>query len=656
MPLPQPVLEWQWNVPRKEREQNGAPKASERRGDLALGSTLENLSRPRELFSQNKSWVIPEGPHTFIFSLLPYRAGLDTGPVPQAHYGMSRRDDTYVLSHHFEPIRIGRTILTQPGTATQLPLEQWLLQNNALATFNPEAFGAQGDATHDDTLGVQSAIDAAAAIGGGIVRITGRYLCNNLTLRANVSLTGIWLGGPDMNGTYPNWYLLNGQIALQPGASITVSPNSSISNMILIRAGLPLAAAEAAYQLANTSPTGPNIAAAQALALTLKNGFSGTGIFGNSTIFEIENVMLLGFNKGLDLHSPGGVNAGRFYARNVRGDNTNGISFQDSGDVCRVDDCHMWPFLTVGCPGDPGVLYRAGVGFYIGNRNDWSQLLDCFAYGYQTDFEVDAGSAISFVGCKADNIGLQAHTAGFACYNSIGAPQSAEYVSFINCQSISNDIGIVLGAPDALSPAGRVTARIIGGLYVGTVGIQVTYGYAIIIGNHFQIGTGVSFSATADGGTLALNHYDASGIYIDPAVEPNVLFLEKSGTKLTDLSVRNVLEIKTVGPALTLFNTAGAANQMKSDFYMSSDFVSIRFVNDAYTAATATVNFHRIGIAPYYTEFKSPIVAGVYTVATMPAPSVTIGGCLISIGDRGGRLAYCNSAAWLWVADDSVVS
>ena len=60
---------------------------------------------------------------------------------------------------------------------------------SARETFDVAAYGAKGDGKTIDTPAINRAIDAAAAVGGGVVHFSaGSYLCFSIHLKSNVSL------------------------------------------------------------------------------------------------------------------------------------------------------------------------------------------------------------------------------------------------------------------------------------------------------------------------------------------------------------------------------------------------------------------------------------------------------------------------------------
>lgn len=68
-----------------------------------------------------------------------------------------------------------------------------------LPWFDVKNYGAVGNGVHDDSSAIQAAIDAAAVNGGLVVVPSGTYICNNVILAANVTLSGFsgtW-GWPD---------------------------------------------------------------------------------------------------------------------------------------------------------------------------------------------------------------------------------------------------------------------------------------------------------------------------------------------------------------------------------------------------------------------------------------------------------------------------
>src|SRR5277367_1201880 len=55
--------------------------------------------------------------------------------------------------------------------------------------FNVRDFGARGDGNSIDSPGINKAVEAASAAGGGIVHVpAGTYMCGSIRLKDNITL------------------------------------------------------------------------------------------------------------------------------------------------------------------------------------------------------------------------------------------------------------------------------------------------------------------------------------------------------------------------------------------------------------------------------------------------------------------------------------
>ena len=98
-----------------------------------------------------------------------------------------------------------------------------------------------------------------------------------------------------------------------------------------------------------------------ASAATAIASMAGTAIRTNGIVgFEAENLQIIGFNRAMDFQ-----NNGRGRVRNIRIDCTNGVRWQGSLDVSRIENVHAWPWLTAGVT-DARAYWRAGIGIEIG--------------------------------------------------------------------------------------------------------------------------------------------------------------------------------------------------------------------------------------------------------------------------------------------------
>jgi hypothetical protein len=195
--------------------------------------------------------------------------------------------------------------------------------------FHVRDFGAAGNGTTDDVAAIQSAIDAAAAAGGGIVRLgPRRYRIAGavLVVKENVCLEGpVFPGGQRAGADYR---AIPGTLLLDGARTIRVLRGATLRRAAVIRDGMgaPPSSMRAAINLR---------AAMTGTAITIGDG-SGT----HHDVL-LEDLLVLGFD--LAVRSD---NSQRLNIRRMRGDNRNGIWLSQTFDITRIHDVHFWPFLT----------------------------------------------------------------------------------------------------------------------------------------------------------------------------------------------------------------------------------------------------------------------------------------------------------------------
>ncbi|EHM02246.1 hypothetical protein HMPREF9946_01267 [Acetobacteraceae bacterium AT-5844] len=194
-------------------------------------------------------------------------------------------------------------------------------------------YGAAGDGTTDDTAAIQSAIDAAAAQGGGTVLLgPRRYVLSSAEL---VVKNGVFLRGRTSSGGWRvdgNFSTVNHAILLDSSTTIRVQRNGGIEGIAVLRRGL-------------TAPTnlrqGMDAAAAFAgTAITVGDG-GGGNTAGNGADVTLGGLLILGFDWGI--YSNGNA---RLRVKDVLGDCRNGIYVGRAFDVCRISEVNWHPLVT----------------------------------------------------------------------------------------------------------------------------------------------------------------------------------------------------------------------------------------------------------------------------------------------------------------------
>jgi hypothetical protein len=344
-----------------------------------------------------------------------------------------------------------------------------------------------GDGIHDDTTGIQAAIDSIGINGGAIFIGDAKiYISSSITVKPNIRIYGNFDHGI-VNYSTQNYYNLDSQILLAIGATINLQQNSCLERLLIIRKGL--------YTTVPTNATE---------AQNIVNSFSGTAIqigsgtpgIGNDA--SVVSCMILGHTNAIIA-----TNSDRITINSVLIDSTNGININTSFDINRIYSVHCWPFLTAqvsgvgNTPNNPAPNRRSGYGFRLENYCDWSTLIDCFAYGYSTGFISSSTSNVSFVRCQSDYTNPNT---GSVCGFKIEG--TSTYTSFTNCTGIAATNGLIVDTTGGTSNDSAV--RINGCLFANTSEcILVSNGNITCVSSTFHSGTfAASFQSGSDASSI----------------------------------------------------------------------------------------------------------------------------------------------------------
>lgn len=252
--------------------------------------------------------------------------------------------------------------------------------------WNVADFGAIPDAQTDNTGAFQRAMDAAAAVGGGLVRVpAGHYRINGvLSIPAAVTLRGTFEAPPtDQREGRPK---LDGSVLLAYAGRGTPEsePFIRLAGSMATLAGFTVTYPEWNEADAPPVPYPPTVYA---------SGNANTAILDCLFLNSYEAIHFQ------DSH--------RFLVRNVYGyPSFRGLYVDNCLDIGRVENCHFWPFgILHGASAYTKWINENGVAFEFG-RTDWQYVTNTFCFGYGVGYKFSTtknGSCNgNFLGIGAD--------------------------------------------------------------------------------------------------------------------------------------------------------------------------------------------------------------------------------------------------------------
>jgi len=253
--------------------------------------------------------------------------------------------------------------------------------------WNVVDFGAAPDAQTDNTSAFQRALDAAAAAGGGVVRVpAGHYrLSGVLSIPGAVTLRGTFEAPP--TDQREGWPKLDGSVLMAyAGRGATAGPPFiTLAGSMAALAGFTVTYPEWNEADVPPVPYPPTVAA---------SGVVNTAILDCLFLNSYEAVHF--------------QDSGRFLVRNVYGyPSFRGLYTDNCLDIGRAENCHFWPFgITHGASAYTKWINENGVAFEFA-RSDWQYVTNTFCFGYGVGYKFSTtknGSCNgNFLGIGADS-------------------------------------------------------------------------------------------------------------------------------------------------------------------------------------------------------------------------------------------------------------
>lgn len=342
-------------------------------------------------------------------------------------------------------------------------------------------FGAVGDGVTDDT---NAFVNAFAFLNGpGKVIVTGRhYIGQNLNIPSYNWIDGGYrnVGTSKDNTTIPyntNKYAL----ILSPVVTIRCNGSAGIDRCLIMRQGMPIP---------TTNPA----------------TFQGTAITGVGDDFFVFDSLIIGFAQAV--YSSGFQ---RPRIRNLNFDCTAGIWIDNCADIGLIEDCHGWPWTSVGTA---TTTQRTGTAYRFTAIGDWHKVVNCFAYNYYRGFWNSSVNDCIFDNCAVDGAG------GFAGQIGFVVDGNSIRTRFVNCTASQQATGAFLG--NSNPPYSQTIIDNFDCFSSGSVGIEVDNGDVFIRGGHFN-NQPYGISVANNNSTVFIDNVRFSNISTNP------IFIVNSG-------------------------------------------------------------------------------------------------------------------------------
>ena len=340
---------------------------------------------------------------------------------------------------------------TPSGSSTPIPLQTFFGETVNLADFT----GADPTGATDSS-GALALAQAALRSQGGVIRVRGwYYFASAVTLNNGVVLVGSAISvGQRTNADYST-STISSALIFAGSNPITMSTMSGVENCLIIEKNIsPLGTYPLPF--ANATVAGNAVAAFSGNAFVPASGVTINDI-------RLKNVLILGFGYAFNGLSATGLN--RPWFERVYMDCTNGIHVVNVFEVGRALQCECWEFTTTNQSFTTDALItRTGTAYFAGANATWFDYEDCFEFGWQIGFEVDAVQAVRHINCGVDGPATSQPGSGCIGWLYTGSINIIENICPIIAAQANTGIEVNTSAQNTV-----FDFKLIGGQFIGNI-------------------------------------------------------------------------------------------------------------------------------------------------------------------------------------------